>query len=758
MTSRNRVSLVGIFSLVMGVLLLAQVPALAQTVVSTIPLKGVGQPQGVAVNSVTNKIYVADYGGGAGGTVAVIDGATDSTATVAAGIGTIAVALNPVTNKIYVVNRGYPIMGIRGSITVIDGATNSTTTVIDPNATFPSAVAVNPMTNKIYVTNSSHNVTVIDGDTNSTTTVTDPNAAFPVAVAVNPATNKIYVANVDSGNVTVIDGDTNSTTTVPVTSSSTLGPVAIAVDPVTNKIYVAYNGVIRLSTAAGNVTVIDGATNSTTTVTDPNAITPVAVAVNMVTNKIYVTNEGNYPGANHGNITVIDGATNSTTTITDPNALAPLGVAVNPVTNTIYVTNGNSSTLSGNGGVTVIDGASNSTTTVIDPNAKTDQPAALAVDPATDRIYVANAISNNVTVIDGDKATPVSFALSVRFAMDGLGDVISNPAGIKCGNFVNPLNPFTLCSATFAPGTMVILSASPASGSTFTGWGGACSGTGAVRCSVTMNAAESVTATFTLIAPVTLSVTKAGTGAGTVLSSPPGINCGTTCSGSFGAGTIVQLIAASDANSTFTGWGGACSGTAECSVTMNAAESVTATFNSMPEFSLTPASASLTESHGAQMIDVITVTPQNGSFANAIQLSCAVSGPAPMPTCTLSPASVTPGSNSATSTLTITAPAASAMLQPTIRGQLKLLYAAWLPLPGIVLFGIGLISHKQRDHRRKLWLLTGSLLALFAVVAGCGVNSNVTTTPSPQAQSYVVTVTGASGAIQHTTLVTVTVP
>ena len=51
----------------------------------------------------TNKIYVANYGSA---NVTVIDGATNSTTTVAAGTGPSAVAVNPVTNKIYVANFG----------------------------------------------------------------------------------------------------------------------------------------------------------------------------------------------------------------------------------------------------------------------------------------------------------------------------------------------------------------------------------------------------------------------------------------------------------------------------------------------------------------------------------------------------------------------------------------------------------------------------------------------------------------------------
>src|SRR6266704_2192186 len=77
------------------------------------------------------------------------------------------VAVNPVTNKIYVANN------CSNNVTVIDGATNSSTAVnAGPS---PSAVAVNPMTNRVYVgsnLSSANNVTVIDGATNSTTTVT----------------------------------------------------------------------------------------------------------------------------------------------------------------------------------------------------------------------------------------------------------------------------------------------------------------------------------------------------------------------------------------------------------------------------------------------------------------------------------------------------------------------------------------------------------------------------------------------------------
>ena len=108
-------------------------------------------------------------------TVTVIDGATNNTTTVAVGDGPRAVAVNAVTNKIYVASL--PDSAGAETVTVIDGVTNNITTVTIGSYSViidPLAVAVNPSTNKIYVLNGDQNsniVTVIDGATNNTTTV-----------------------------------------------------------------------------------------------------------------------------------------------------------------------------------------------------------------------------------------------------------------------------------------------------------------------------------------------------------------------------------------------------------------------------------------------------------------------------------------------------------------------------------------------------------------------------------------------------------
>jgi hypothetical protein len=163
--------------------------------------------------------------------------------------------------------------------------------------------------------------------------------------------------------------------------------------------------------------------------------------------------------------------------------------------------------------------------------------------------------------------------LTVALAGTGTGTVTSNPAGIAC--------PPT-CSAAFAPGTLVTLTAAPSGGSTFAGWsGGGCSGTGA--CAVTVSGSVVVTATFTgPPAMATLTVAKAGTaaGSGTVTSNPAGINCGGTCAAQFTVGTPVTLNFNESPGTFFTGWtGGGCPASrTACNLVVTANTNVTANF------------------------------------------------------------------------------------------------------------------------------------------------------------------------------------
>ena len=101
------------------------------------------------------------------------------------------------------------------------------------------------------------------------------------------------------------------------------------------------------------------------------------------------------------------------------------------------------------------------------------------------------------------------------------------------------------------------------------------------------------------LAPVhTLTVSKAGSGSGTVTSLDSRVNCGSDCVAVYASGTLVQLAAETALGSVFAGWsGGGCAGTAACTVTMAGAAEVTATFvatTSAPSFADAPLQPGIT--------------------------------------------------------------------------------------------------------------------------------------------------------------------
>jgi Divergent InlB B-repeat domain len=221
-----------------------------------------------------------------------------------------------------------------------------------------------------------------------------------------------------------------------------------------------------------------------------------------------------------------------------------------------------------------------------------------------------------------------SQTLTVNETGSGSGVVTSSPAGINCSATSNQ------CSAPFAGGSIVTLTASASSGSAFAGWsGGGCSGT--ASCAITLNAATTVTANFAAVAVTdTLSVQLGGTGSGTVTSSPSGISCGPTCNASFQPGTPVTLTAAAASGSTFVGWSSlACGVSTTCSLTVTADTTIGANFvqNNPPTVTLVasvlPASRSV-QVGGVTATAYATIIDAGGGDASSCYLSPATSVPA----------------------------------------------------------------------------------------------------------------------------------
>ncbi len=339
--------------------------------------------------------------------------------------------------------------------------------------------------------------------------------------------------------------------------------------------------------------------------------------------------------------------------------------------------------------------------------------------------------------------TAANVTLTVNKAGTGTGTVTSSPAGINCG---------ATCSAGFASGTQITLTATAAAGSTFTGWGaGPCEGTG--TCTFTITAATTVVANFAQSTNnFTLSVNEAGTGTGVVSSAPAGINCPTTCSASFASGTVVALTAAAADGSTFAGWSGAgCTGTGGCSVTMSAAETVTATFNSGNSpvtIGLAPGSPStVNTTPGSSAVFGLTLTALPGT-TGTVTLGC--TSTSPNITCNIVPSTITLTGKAINVAIVVNTFCKGAVpgFEPTLPGG----------FPGglaMLLASLSLCGAMWTFKRRPRWALSFGVLVLIAV--GMSACSSLPKSPGGQATPpglypLIVTATAPNGAVSSVNL------
>lgn len=305
-------------------------------------------------------------------------------ATIPVGREPTGIDVNLTTNRIYVANS------LSNSVSVINGVTNALITTI-PVDEKPVRIGVNSNTNRIYVAhgNPATRVTVINGETNTViTTIPTAPATDLNGIGVNPVTNRIYVTSFDPvGQVVVIDGETNTILTF---ITVTANPRSVTVNPTTNKIYVGHGAFFQRR----RITVIDGNTNLASdgpVVGQDHS----GLAVNPLSNRIYV-HKGDLGNASEGRpadpfaLVTIDGATNTVLTSTLV-VTGGGGLAVNPETNRLFVASNLDNTVS------MFDGETNSLIQAI-PVGQT--PDALAVNPNTQRVYVANSQDGTVSVIE----------------------------------------------------------------------------------------------------------------------------------------------------------------------------------------------------------------------------------------------------------------------------------------------------------------------------------------------------------------------
>ena len=379
------------------------------------------EPRNLAINPITNTIYVANY---LSDTISVLDGNNGDKviSNIKVGKSPAGLAVDLTRNLLYVSNERL------NTVSVIDGRTNQ----VKSNFTVglsPTSIGINPVTNTIYVISSlTHSISVVDGATYVLLKMLTVGKS-PTSIGINPVTNTIYVTNKDSNTTTVVDGRSNHVITNIHVGHS---PYSVDVNPKTNEIFVTNrgfpaDGVITTVTDSMSVSVINGYTNEVIkTISVGNS--PEGIAVNPITNTIYVANSGSY------SISILNGSDNGSKALDKVNLVTKnftelpqiynlaTYLAVNPKTNKLYITSEDADVVSVlNINTSVIDnfGSHNINqnkillTGEITPNQIRQpgttlpgiivgkSPHGVAVNPISDRIYVTNQESDSISIIDG---------------------------------------------------------------------------------------------------------------------------------------------------------------------------------------------------------------------------------------------------------------------------------------------------------------------------------------------------------------------
>ena len=324
---------------------------------ATGPSSGLINPQGIAFNPATKKVYVVDQAHGA---VDVIDTIGQAVHSIPVGAAPVSIAVDSASGKAYVTNAG------DGTVTILDGASNQILATV-PVGAHPYSIAANALTGMVYVSHTfSDKTTVLDGATHAVTQLVTGSID---RIAIDSAANTAWLLAYEGGNITRVEGARHAL------SKTEAGKHAwgMALNEVTHMLYVARMG-------TGDAIALDGTSHSIM----PAGRTPCAVAVNPTSNAIIVANYAD------GTVTILDGGTGSVTA-TIPVGEHPQALAVDALRNLVYVANTFSNT------VTIINGQQRRAVGTV-PAGRA--PYALAVDPGSSRLYVANeAGDSHFTVV-----------------------------------------------------------------------------------------------------------------------------------------------------------------------------------------------------------------------------------------------------------------------------------------------------------------------------------------------------------------------
>ena len=461
------------------------------------------------------------------------------------------------------------------------------TQIADIPITNPFTPVVNESTRRVYFAQTfGGGIEVVDADSNTKITTVPTTGDSTIAVDIDQSRNLVFAVDRHDNTLAIMDGATN---TIINTIAIGTTPQDLAVDEVLDKVYVA-------NTNANAVYVYQGSTGAFLDAFSTPS--PMGVAINNQDHRAYITNSG------ASTVSVADTRYDAIVDVVSSSSAQPWHVITNDAAHLAYYT-------------TLSQGVSS----ISDPPAPAAQIVGVPNSPVAETAFDASTAGQTMSLVnfddglvsDGQPVTTAYASLGVQFS-----GIVARPR-----RPTSPTRPRWACGrrtsarARRPKWSSTSRRRSPASASTpmtsrLMLASASCSPTPSraptprlrpvgERRQATFYGFTAPTNTISQVRIATgdyfifdhvkfgriqqnfpLSVTKAGTGDGSITSSDGAIQCGTTCTATLAGGTSVTLNATAALGSQFTGWSGACAGTDACVVTIDAAKDVTATFETAP--------------------------------------------------------------------------------------------------------------------------------------------------------------------------------
>lgn len=298
----------------------------------------------------------------------------------------VAVAVDPDLRRLYVVHRAlYRDLKVNADllptdrVSVVNADTGAVVATVPVGRALNGAgqgIAIDSTRGRIYVTNADDDtVTIIDTSTNRVV-ATVPAGNEPAGVAVDVGRGLVYIANISGKSVSILDASTGAMRGAIVLAG---GAHAVAVDGSTHLAYVTVNA------APWTVVALNGETQAIEAQVPLNFLFSLSGISVDPGSRVYASDYDS------GNVAAIDISGAAPRELLRFKAgLFLQGVSVSPQTRRVYVTD------SGNNQVSIFDAAGASVGSV--PVLRL--PTVIVQDAAAGRAYVANTMSDSISVVD----------------------------------------------------------------------------------------------------------------------------------------------------------------------------------------------------------------------------------------------------------------------------------------------------------------------------------------------------------------------